>query len=311
MSGKMRILIAYDGSSCADAALDDLRHAGLPAEVDALVLSVADVWPPTSYDGAPTALDDNLPPAVKMARVQAIQAVQAAETLARQAARIVKSLFPGWDVRSEAVADSPAWAIIKMADQWPADLVVLGSHGHSALHRFVLGSVSQKVLTEARCSVRIARERRREGPLRLVVGVDGSPGADLAVQTMTHRDWPTGTQALVVAVMDTRLNIEENALTPTDEGWVEASHEETIHWIDETVRETADEFRRGGLSVETLLGDGDAKHVLVEQSESWGADSIFVGASGMTRRSYMVLGSVSTAVAARAHCSVEVVRKAT
>ncbi|MCW5848473.1 MAG: universal stress protein [Anaerolineae bacterium] len=310
MSGKMRILIAYDGSSCADAALDDLRRAGLPAEAEALVLSVADVWPPTSSDGAPPALDDSLPPAVKMARVQAIQAVQAAETLAHQAARIVKSLFPGWDVRSEAMADSPAWAIIKRADQWPADLIILGSHGHSALHRFVLGSVSQKVLTEARCSVRIARERRREGPLRLVVGVDGSPGADLAVQTMARRDWPPDSQALVVAVMDTRLNIEANAITPSDEGWVEASHEEAVHWIDETVGRAADQIRNRGLRVETLLGDGDAKHVLIEQSESWDADCVFVGASGMTRRSYMVLGSVSTAVAARASCSVEVVRKA-
>ena len=28
----MKLLIAYDGSACADAALDDLTHAGLPAE---------------------------------------------------------------------------------------------------------------------------------------------------------------------------------------------------------------------------------------------------------------------------------------
>lgn len=311
MSGKMRILIAYDGSSCADAALDDLRRAGLPSEAEALVLSVADVWPPTSYNGAPEVPDDDLPPAVKMARVQALQAVQAADTLARQAARIVKTLFPGWDVRSQALADSPAWAIIKTADQWPADLVVLGSHGHSALHRFVLGSVSQKVLTEARCSVRIARERRHEGPIRLVVGVDGSPGAELALHTLAGRDWPADSQALVVAVMDTRMNVTENAITPTDEGWVEASHTETTHRVDETVNEAAEQLRRSGLGVETLIGDGDAKHVLVEESETWAADCIFVGASGMTRRSYMVLGSVSTAVAARAHCSVEVVRKAT
>ena len=39
----MRILVAYDGSSCADAALNDLRRAGLPVEVQARILSVADV----------------------------------------------------------------------------------------------------------------------------------------------------------------------------------------------------------------------------------------------------------------------------
>lgn len=39
----MRILIGYDGSESADAALADLRHAGLPRDAEALILSVADV----------------------------------------------------------------------------------------------------------------------------------------------------------------------------------------------------------------------------------------------------------------------------
>ena len=48
---KMRILIGYDGSESADAALDDLRRAGLPREVEALIVSVGEVVmppPPTS-----------------------------------------------------------------------------------------------------------------------------------------------------------------------------------------------------------------------------------------------------------------------
>ena len=38
----MRILIGYDGSESADAALDDLRRAGLPREVEVLIVSVSD-----------------------------------------------------------------------------------------------------------------------------------------------------------------------------------------------------------------------------------------------------------------------------
>lgn len=50
MSDTMRILIGYDGSDCAEAALDDLQRAGLPSKTEALVLSVAEVWlpPPSS-----------------------------------------------------------------------------------------------------------------------------------------------------------------------------------------------------------------------------------------------------------------------
>lgn len=36
----MKILIAYDGSDCARAALEDLKSAGLPAKAEALVLSI-------------------------------------------------------------------------------------------------------------------------------------------------------------------------------------------------------------------------------------------------------------------------------
>ena len=50
----MRILIGYDGSLCADAALDDLARAGLPEVAETQILSVAEVWlpppPPSAYE---------------------------------------------------------------------------------------------------------------------------------------------------------------------------------------------------------------------------------------------------------------------
>jgi nucleotide-binding universal stress UspA family protein len=54
---------------------------------------------------------------------------------------------------------------------------------------------------------------------------------------------------------------------------------------------------------------GDPKRVLVDEAETWSADCIFVGAKGMSRVQRVLLGSVSGAVAARANCSVEVVRR--
>jgi nucleotide-binding universal stress UspA family protein len=58
------------------------------------------------------------------------------------------------------------------------------------------------------------------------------------------------------------------------------------------------------------LRKGNPKSVLVEEAESWGADCVFVGARGMRGVGHLLMGSVSAAVAARAHCSVEVVRPA-
>lgn len=50
----MKILIGYDGSDCAEAALDDLMRAGLPESAEAHIMSIAEVWlpppPPSSYE---------------------------------------------------------------------------------------------------------------------------------------------------------------------------------------------------------------------------------------------------------------------
>src|SRR5918992_1843420 len=64
MKAPSKILIAYDGSACSDAALGDLRRAGLPASLDALVLTVADVIVPPP--------DKELPgePAVRIPEVE-------------------------------------------------------------------------------------------------------------------------------------------------------------------------------------------------------------------------------------------------
>ena len=45
MATKMRILIGYDGSDCAEAAVSDLRRAGLPAQAEAVVMTAVDLTP--------------------------------------------------------------------------------------------------------------------------------------------------------------------------------------------------------------------------------------------------------------------------
>jgi nucleotide-binding universal stress UspA family protein len=303
----MKILIAYDGSNCADAALDDLCRAGLPREAEVVVLSVADVYllprpmPPSDEKRVRTAFDEQTTAARQQARAQAEQAVADARLLAIGASKRVQALFPVWDVHAEACADSPAWGIIKKVDEWQPDLVVVGTHGHSALGRFLFGSVSQKVVTEARCTIRIARGGVADNtsPVHLVIGVDGSPDADAALRTVTARVWPRGSEARMIAVLDQAM---ATAVQWHEEGVVDAR--EGVQKIVETA---AAQLHAAGLTVSSAVKEGDPKRVLIEEAEQWGADCLFVGARGLRRLERFLLGSVSTAVAARAHCSVEVV----
>jgi nucleotide-binding universal stress UspA family protein len=63
-----------------------------------------------------------------------------------------------------------------------------------------------------------------------------------------------------------------------------------------------------GLKVTDVIKAGKPWKVLVEEAKNWKADCIFVGARGLGMIQRFLLGSVSNAVASRAHCSVEVVR---
>ena len=70
------------------------------------------------------------------------------------------------------------------------------------LERLFLGSISQKVLTEAHCSVRIARGRIEVDPApgRIIIGFDDSAGAHAAVKAVAERRWREGTEVRLIAV---------------------------------------------------------------------------------------------------------------
>lgn len=298
MSEKMKILIAYDGSDCADAALEDLQRAGLPGNAVAQVVSVAEQWLPTprSFGMVETHFTEESP-----------NVFERAELMATRAGETLRGLFPGWEVASEALFGSPARTLLERADEWGPDLIVVGSHGRTSLGRLFLGSVSQKVLTEARSSVRVARGRRADAgaPVRIMIGVDGSHGADCAVEAVARRSWPAGSEVLLFTT---------DFVTPT----LTSAHMvgPLLQWIDEERRRTSqavdrarETLARTGLAVSVDLKAGDPKELLCRTAENWSADCIFVGAKSQSRIDRFLLGSTSASVAARAHCSVEVVRE--
>ncbi len=305
----MKILMAYDGSTCADAALHELRRAGLPLDAEAVVLSVADVWMPPPAPSHQNPLGAKvvrtLALARETARAQAVQAIEDARALAQRAKTHVQSYFPDWRVEVEAVADSPAWGIIKKADEWKPDLLVVGSHGYSAVSRFLLGSVSQKVLTTSGRSVRIARESTavQDAPVRLLLGVDGSTEAKAMVRTVSERVWRPGSEVYAVAVVD--LPLLGGALA-----WEADEDLDARQRIQLMVDTAAAQLRATGLTVTAAVKEGDPKRVLVDEASTWGAECIFLGARGLRRVERFLLGSVSTAVATRAQCSVEIVQQA-
>jgi len=306
----MKILLAYDGSEYAGAAFHDLTRAGLGSAVELSIMTVADVFVPPPMD-EDVIFPLHVPEGVRRAHELARHELEEAQDLAKRASEQIRSIFPGWQVSFDAVADSPAWALIQKADQWKPDLIVMGARGLSVFGgRLILGSISQRVLYEARCSVRVARGSyyTPHKSVRILIGVDNSPDSRLAVAEVCNRRWPTGTEVGLLVVVDTVMAI---ASEPTDASavkWIEVAEEENWDQVREIFEPAAEKLRNAGLHAEVLIRRGNPADQILQEAHTWNADCIFVGAKGTRGIDRLLLGSVSSAVSARAHCSVEVVR---
>ena len=312
----MKILIGYDGSECADAALDDLTQAGLTASGEFHIMSVAEVWlplpPPSSYEIIEEARKATSPAELQRDFSRHCVAAKEMLALAERARDRVQTLFPNWKVSVDSSCGSAAWELVAKADEWKPDLIVVGSHGRTALGRFVLGSVSQRVLTEARCSVRIARGRVEEpnSPVRIIVGTDGSEASDEALRAVAARHWPLQSEIKVIMVDDPLAPDFLGKLIPPVGKMIEEDRQEERAWVEKVSKQSLDILRQAEIKVTCELREGDPKQELCKAAEDWNAGCIFVGSAGFSNRlERFVLGSISAAVAARAHCSVEVVRK--
>jgi len=306
----MKVLIAYDGSTCSDAAIMDLRRAGLPKKAEVLVLSVAEAFMPvaTVPYGALVAGPGMFIPDSLETECSTNEHLEEAKAFAQHAAERLHGDFPGWDITTETWLDAAGPAIIRKARAWKPDVLVMGSHGRSGISRFVLGSVSEHVLHHVNCTVRISRHHlhSQDRAIRLLIGVDGSLDSKLAVEAVAARSWPEGTEALAFGVLDSRISL---SAANTLEGAVPVVIEdECCRKMTSAVEEAEACLCKADLQGSHQVVEGKPVDALLEEAEKWAADCVFVGAKGMTGIERLLLGSVSTALAARATCSVEVVR---
>ena len=153
----MRILLAIDGSEQSEAAVVEIARQHFPTESEVRVLSVVEppYFPATfSGEGMDTSLSVEIE---NTARERAHAAVEKAAAQLR-AAEESRQLT----VTTAVLSGSPKRVILEDAEAYGADLIVVGSHGHGMLERFLLGSVSQAVALHARCSVEIVRSPKTQ-----------------------------------------------------------------------------------------------------------------------------------------------------
>lgn len=145
----MKILIAVDGSPISDAAVIEVAQRPWPPGSEVKIISVAE-WP------AGQGVRGSLPPDM-LNEFEQTSRDHAGEIADRAIATFRENESQVMPISKAVAVDSAKDGIIEEAELWGADLIVVGSHGYRGYKRFLLGSVSQAVAAQAKCSVEIVR----------------------------------------------------------------------------------------------------------------------------------------------------------
>ena len=301
---KLKVLIPYDGSETTEAALEDLRKAGLPQSLN-VVVAVTDMWLPLSpyeLSRAVSARRMRVLSAGASSFVPALRDYEEQLALSVEAERRISAMFPSGTIKAEVMRDTAAIAneILRKAKQWTVELIVVGSRISPSPQINDYAGPAAKVARDAHCSVRIAREQAaapviRNASPRVIIAIDGS-GPAMVVQTVMERDWPPGSEIRLVTVRTSGPHDPER----------EAG---TTLMLDHA----AEELREKGLTVSIVTRDGKPEDALLQEAHEFAADCIFIRSGGFSRmleRSHDGRGLSKTAEALvlGAPCSVEIVR---
>ena len=205
---------------------------------------------------------------------------------------------------SSELGAAPAPAeIAEEARRLNADLVLVGTEGHTGIQHIVLGSVAEGTVKRAPCSVLAVRDPLDPPPATIVVGTDFSPDAKAALQEACDLADRLGSDLHLVhaaAAWPPLVGAYEIAV-PT------AYEDSFIREGERQMQELASTCQIKG-ELTTKVISGAAPVVLCDVAEKLQSGLIIVGSHGRTGLKHLALGSVAERTVRNAPCSVWTMR---
>ncbi|WIN00569.1 universal stress protein [Actinoplanes oblitus] len=282
------VLVGTDGSAPAQAAV---RWAAVEAQRRNAALTVLSVYDPT-WAAAPG------PP-----RRDLTEAAEEAEAVVAEARTAIGTLAPSLTVHTVVAPGDPAAVLLEHGRD--AGLLVVGHRGRGGFTSLMLGSVGSRVSTHARCPTVVVRGRALaiDGPV--VVGVDGSPGSDLAISAAFEAARRRHGPVLAVHAYATPLPPVGPGLAPIappDPEQIAKSH---VTAVDEILAGWIDRFP--DVPVQVQVATGTAAGLLVGASHH--AQLVVVGSRGLGTVAGTLLGSVGQQLLHHADCPILIARQ--
>jgi nucleotide-binding universal stress UspA family protein len=217
----------------------------------------------------------------------------------------------GVSIAARLVERDTVDAIVDIAQTWPADLIVMGTHGRAGFERLLLGSVTEKVLRKAPCPVLTVPRRAvtaKHGLTfsRILCAVDFSPASlralDYAVG-LAAAEGPGVTVLNVIELFAEGGGLREELVldTPDFRAGLMRSARERLHAA------VGDE-RREAAPIAEAVTMGKAYREILRIAADERADLIVLGVQGRTAADLLLFGSTTQHVVRQAECPVLTIR---
>ena len=267
------ILLPFDGS---DGAAEALHHAAEIAHwTDATihVLFVAD----TTRDS------------VTVVETQVVDAlVQEGKDIVKEAEKTLDTL--GVDYDSDVVQGHPAPTIVEYAEQYEYDVIVMPTHGREGVSRYLIGSVTEKVVRLSTVPVLTARMQPDEQLVfpyeNILIPTDGSAGAAHAAEYGLSLAAALDATVHVLSVVDdTSLGLDVRSTISGHEGEQAATDA-----VDDLVSEAE---TRGVSNSVRHVEHGSPIEVILDTIDSNDIHAVVMGTTGRRGSDRILLGSVA------------------
>jgi len=286
-ANEFRVLVATDGSRQASRATTAAMQFPWPARTRVRAVVARRMGKEHSRSILLSALD------------------RGAESIAGTAQRRLRRRWP--DAEVVIVDTTPVGGVLREAKRFAADAIVLGWRGHGPIRRLLMGSVSRGVVRGARCAVLVVR-RRSADVRRIVIGIDGSPGARRAVAFVERLEAPQGgSVTLFTAVEQTALPAQAlatSAIRATVAAEVKRLNRASVTSAQRRLLRIAATLQHRGWRVRTVVSTDAPLRAVLATVEEMKSDVLVVGARGCGGVRRLLLGSVAEGVLN--HCPVPV-----
>ena len=217
--------------------------------------------------------------------------------------------FPNWSIQTELTAGSPAQMILQKSATFMPDLIVVGPRGLSSDTGSGLGSVSQSILSYSPFPVRVSRKSSQNiDRQKIAICLDGSPCSLGVVKTAALRHWKGRPEFSLLVIADPIVPSIPGRVLRLVPGGLEGRMKGEEKWVKTLAENALHILADSGRTATVDIYSGNPRIMLVNASNAWKADAVFVGANSQQSN---WLGCVASAVTRAASCSVEVIPEST